>query len=167
MSEKTVAHRFEVLCQITRAQHFAWRAAVVELCPDVDPTAVVDKMWELTGQQTGASYARRIDESEPLAPQVAASIAWSSDCMGEDAVVEIGASADEAFVRHSDCPWFHWHKKLDLLAEDRPGCDVWFQTTVARLNEELGTSLRVETLSTLPDGDDCCLRRFWSDPATP
>ncbi len=163
MSEQSVEQRFDVLCQITRAQHFAWRAAVHQMCPDVTTSDVVDRMWELTGEQTGAAYAKRIDSSRPLAVQVAESIAWSSDCMGEDAVVEPGTDAHEAFVRHSDCPWFHWHKRLDLLAEDRPGCDAWFQRTVGKVNEKLGTSLRVETLEALPDGDGCCLRRFWVD----
>ena len=161
MSEATLKHRFDVLCQITRAQHFAWRAAVADLCPDVDPAKVVDRMWELTGEQTGAAYGARLDVTQPLSAQVAASIVWSSDCMGEDAVVEIGSGADEAFVRHDDCPWFHWHRRLDLLAEDRPGCDAWFQSTVDRINRQHGTALQVETLSALPDGDSCCRRRFW------
>ena len=167
MSEDNLAHRFEVLCQITRAQHFAWRAAVVDLCPDIDAARVVDRMWELTGEQTGASYAKRLDGSKPLAQQVAASIIWSSDCMGEDAVVETGEGTDEAFVRHDDCPWFHWHKRLGLLAEDRPGCDLWFQTTTEQINRRLGTSLMVETLKALPDGDNCCLRRFWVEQDQP
>jgi hypothetical protein len=167
MTEESVSRKFDILCQITRAQHFAWRAAVVELCPDVDPTEVVDKMWELTGQQTGSAYAKRLKLDEPLAKQVAASIVWSSDCMGEDAVVETGPGEDEAFVRHSDCPWFHWHKRLDLLSEDRPGCDAWFQSTVDKVNEVHGTSLKVETTAALPDGDSCCRRRFWVErPAT-
>ena len=161
MADLPVERKFAVLCQITRAQHFAWRDAVVQLCPDVDPVAVVDKMWEITGQYTGGSYAKRLDRDQPLAPQVAASVAWSSQCMGEDAVVEIAEGGKEAFLRHRGCPWFEWHQQRDLLAEDRPGCDVWFQATVALINEELGTDLKVETLSSLPDGDDCCLRRFW------
>ncbi len=160
MSDKVLQHRFDILCQITRAQHFAWRQAVVELCPDADPAAVADRMWELTGVQTGASYAKRIDTDAPVAAQVARSIVWSSKCMGEDAEVEAG-EGDEAFVRHADCPWFHWHKKLGLLEEDQPGCDAWFQTTVKHLNQRCGTTLQVETLKSLPDGDDCCLRRFW------
>ncbi len=167
MIEDKLAHRFEILCQITRAQHFAWRAAVVDLCPDVDAAHVVDRMWELIGAQTGAAYAKRLDKSQPLAQQVAASIVWSSDCMGEDAVVETGDGADEAFVRHDDCPWLHWHRRLDLLAEDRPGCDAWFQATAERINETLGTKLQVETLKTLPDGDECCLRRFWVEQNQP
>ncbi|MBW2453561.1 MAG: hypothetical protein JRI68_03575 [Deltaproteobacteria bacterium] len=160
MTDKSLQHRFDVLCQITRAQHFAWRQAVADLCPEVDTARVVDKMWERTGEQTGAAYARRIDKSEPLAKQVAASIVWSSACMGEDAHVEAGVG-DEAFVVHADCPWFHWHKRLDLLSEDRPGCDVWFQTTLERVNSELGTCVRCETTESLPDGDECCRRRFW------
>ncbi|MDP6946640.1 MAG: hypothetical protein QF464_20995 [Myxococcota bacterium] len=164
MTDESLTHRFEILCQITRAQHFAWRAAVAEVCPDVDPVAVVDRMWELTGEQTGASYARRLDPSEPLATQVAESIAWSSRCMGETATVEPGEGGrDEAFVRHTGCPWFDWHRRLDLLAEDRPGCDAWFRTTVERINERLGTALQVETLEALPDGDACCLRRLWTE----
>jgi hypothetical protein len=80
--------------------------------------------------------------------------------MGEDVSVEQG-DGDEAFVRHRDCPWFHWHKRLDLLAEDRPGCDAWFGTVVDRINEALGTSIRIETTSALPDGGRCCHRRIW------
>jgi hypothetical protein len=151
--------RFDALCQITRAQHFAWREAVAELCPGVDPAEVVGKMWEITGRQTAQAYLKRLDASRPLAPQVAASIAWSSQCMGEDAHVE--TSGDEAFVRHEACPWFDWHSRLGLLAEDRPGCDLWFRTTVDEINRALGTKLRVETLGTLPDGDAGCVRRFW------
>jgi Flp pilus assembly protein TadG len=78
-------HRFGTLCQITRAQHFAWRQAVAAMFPDTDPARVVLKMWEVTGQQTAASYLKRLDPDQPLAPQVAQSIAWSSQCMGEDA----------------------------------------------------------------------------------
>ena len=160
MSEKPVNKEFDILCQITRAQHFAWREAVAEVIPEAEMPAVVDRMWEITGKQTGASYAKRIDTSAPIAPQIAKSIVWSSKCMGEDAEVELGEKG-EAFVRHADCPWYHWHKRKDLLAEDRPGCDMWFKTTVSQVNQELGTEVNVETLEALPDGGSCCLRRFW------
>jgi len=153
--------RFDALCQIARAQHFAWREAVAETCPGVDPRAVVEKMWEITGRQTAAAYLKRLDPARPLAPQVAAAVAWSSQCMGEDARVETPGEGDEAFVRHEACPWFDWHTRLGLLAEDRPGCDRWFQTTVDEINRALGTKLRVATLGTLPDGDAACVRRFW------
>ena len=161
MESFPVAKKFAVLAQIARAQHFAWRNAVKELCPDVDPAAVALKMWEITGRQTAAAYLERIDRAWPLAPQVAQSIVWSSRCMGEDAALDMDGKKGEAFVRHADCPWFHWHKRLGLLAEDRAGCDCWFATTVDEINRALGTKLRVETLATLPDGDPACVRRFW------
>lgn len=156
-----VEKRFAVLCEITRAQHFAWREAVEGACPGALPTDVVLKMWEHTGRDTARAYLKRLDPQRPLAPQVAACIAWSSHCMGEDAKVEPGKGEDEAYVRHTDCPWVHWHRRLDLLAEDRPGCDAWFRSTVDEVNRALGTELRTETLETLPEGAPSCLRRLW------
>ena len=162
MDEPSLETRFRVLCEIVRAQHFAWREAVRELCPGVDPAVVGKRMWKITGAQTAQAYLKRIDPARPLAPQVAASIVWSSRCMGEDAHLEVTPGKDEAFVRHADCPWVHGHKRRGLLAEDRPGCDTWFVSTVDEINRALGTRLRVETLGTLPDGDGSCLRRFWN-----
>ena len=132
-------------------------------CPGVDPRKLVDTMWEITGEQTGESYARRLDPAAPLAEQVAASIVWSSRCMGETARVESGARPGEALIRHDACPWHVWHEKRGLLAEDRPGCDAWFEATLRTINEKLGVKLRFETLSALPDGGDCCLRRIWQE----
>jgi hypothetical protein len=160
MADIPVDKKFAVLCEITRAQHFAWHEAVRQLCPGADLAAVVNRMWELTGAETGRAYLKRLDSSKPLAPQVAASIVWSSQCMGEDATLEPGAG-DEAFVRHRDCPWLHWHRRLGLLGEDRPGCDLWFAATVRTVNAALGSKLRCETREALPDGGSCCLRRFW------
>lgn len=157
-----IEKRFEVLCDIVRAQHFAWREAALALAPDLDPQALCIKMWEITGVQTARAYLKRLDPQKPLAAQVAQSIAWSSVCMGEDTVVELG-DGDEAFVRHNDCPWFHRHKRLGLLAEDRPGCDAWFAATIAEINRALGTKIRLETKCALPEGGDCCLRRIWVD----
>jgi hypothetical protein len=165
MADIAVEKRFSVLCQITRSQHFAWRRAVCEVAPEVDPEAVVQRMWEVTGHQTGDAYLKRIDTSKPLSGQIARSIAWSSQCMGEDAQATVGdGAADEAWVRHEDCPWVHWHRREGLLAEDRPGCDAWFQSTVDHVNTTLGTRLKVETLEALPDGGSCCLRRLWVEP---
>jgi hypothetical protein len=161
MGDIPVEKKFAILCEITRAQHFAWHEAVKQMCPDADVAAVTDKMWEITGHETAKAYIKRLNKEKPLAPQMASSIVWSSQCMGEAATVEITEGKDEAFVRHADCPWFHWHKRLDLLAEDRPGCDLWFQTAVEDVNKALGTKLKVETTEALPDGDPCCLRRFW------
>ncbi len=160
--DEPIDKRFAVLCEIVRAQHFAWRQAAAELCPEVDPAEVVHRMWDLTGRQTAAAYLRRLDPAEPLAPQVAESIAWSSRCMGEDALVEPG-EGDEAYVRHRDCPWKRWHEKNGVLGECRPGCDSWFGATLATVNEKLGARLRFETLEALPEGGPSCLRRLWTE----
>ncbi|MBI5481168.1 MAG: L-2-amino-thiazoline-4-carboxylic acid hydrolase [Deltaproteobacteria bacterium] len=153
--------KFAVLCEIARAQHFAWHEAVRQTCPGADLAKIVDRMWELSGHDTAKAYLKRLDKTKPLAPQVASSIVWSSQCMGEAATLEVTEGKDEAFVRHADCPWFHWHQRTGLLAEDRPGCDVWFQTIVKDVNQALGTQVRVETQEALPDGGSCCLRRFF------
>ncbi len=161
MADLPVEKRFAVLCEIARAQHFAWHEAVRQMCPGADLAKIVDRMWELSGHDTAKAYLKRLDKTKPLAAQVASSIVWSSQCMGEAATLETGPGKDEAFVRHADCPWFHWHKRLGLLPEDRPGCDIWFQTIVRDVNEKLGTRLQVATLEALPDGGSCCLRRFF------
>jgi len=155
------ADKFAVLCKIARAQHFAWREAVVELHGEAEAASVVQRMWEVTGRGTGAAYAPRLDTDRPLAPQVAKSVVWSSQCMGEDAHLDVSEDGQEAFVRHEACPWLDWHQRLGLLEEDRSGCDCWFATTVDGINRKLGTALRVETLSALPSGDAACVRRFW------
>ena len=162
-----VEKRFAILVEICRASHFAWREAVLRRCPDADVQAVVNEMWDITGVQTAEAYLRRLDPSKGLPEQVAASVAWSSRCMGEDARVEPGSAPGEFLVRHDSCPWHRWHEKRGLLAEDRPGCDRWFEATVRTINEKLGTKLRFETLSALPEGGDCCLRRFWQDETGP
>ncbi len=155
-----IEQRFEVLCEIVRAQHFAWREAALALAPHLDPQELVNKMWEITGVQTAKAYLKRLDPKKPLALQVAQFIAWSSICMGEEVTVEEG-QRDEAFVKHVDCPWYHWHERLDLLKEDQPGCDRWFFTAVAEINKALGTNIEIETKCSLPEGGDCCLRRIW------
>jgi len=154
-----VEKRFKVLVEINRASHFAWREAALRLCPDVDAGKLVNEMWKITGEQTADAYLERLDPDGDLAHQFAASIVWSSQCMGEDAVLEAGEG--EWFVTHEGCPWHRWHEKLGLLHEDRPGCDAWFAATIARINEKLGTKLRFETQSALPDGDAACRRRIW------
>jgi hypothetical protein len=153
--------RFKVLCEITRAQHFAWRQAVAEMCPDVDPERVVDRMWIITGHETARAYLKRIDPEKPLPMQIAKSMVWSSECMGEDAVIEEGKDETEAFVIHKHCPWFLWHKRLNLLQEDQPGCDAWFETTLVDVNRALNTNVKIQTLHSLPEGAEECRRRIW------
>jgi hypothetical protein len=158
-----VEKKFKILTEINRASHFAWREAALKCCPGLDAQKVVNEMWDITGVQTGEAYAKRLDPSGDVPKQFAASIAWSSQCMGEDAHLEEGPGPGEYFVKHRGCPWHTWHQRLGLLSEDRPGCDRWFEATIRTINEKLGTKLRFETLSALPDGDDCCLRRIWED----
>ena len=165
MTDTPIEKRFTILCEIVRAQHFAWYEAVRQRCPDVDAADVLARMWEITGHQTAKAYLKRVDRSKALAPQIAAGIVWSSQSMGEDAAVETSADTagakDEAFVRHTDCPWYRWHQKQGLTEHDQPGCDLWFRTVIDDVNQTLGTKLCVETLETLPAGQACCLRRLW------
>lgn len=163
MAELPVDKKFKVLSDITRAQHFAWHAAMRGLCPDSDPMRATLRMWEISGEQTALAYLKRIDPAAPLAKQLAESIVWSSQCMGEDAQFEAGQHATESYVRHRACPWFDWHRRMELVHEDRPGCDMWFQSMVKTINRELGASLQVETLETIPDGCSSCLRRLWTE----
>ena len=154
--------KFEILVEIARASHFAWREAALRCCPGLDPRQLVGEMWDITGVKTAEAYVKRLDPAGDLPRQVAASIVWSSQCMGEDARLEIGEQG-ECFVKHEACPWHRWHEGQGLLAEDRPGCDRWFESTLRTINEKLGTRLRFETLSTLPEGGDCCRRRIWEE----
>lgn len=156
-----IEKKFNILSQITRAQHFAWRSAVEDMFPDADMEAVVNRMWQITGVETGKSYLRRIDPGRPLPEQVAASIVWSSESMGECAELVKGGNDSEAFVKHTGCPWFDWHKRLGLLPEDQPGCDNWFRALLETVNRELGTELKFETIESLPEGGDSCLRRIY------
>ncbi len=163
--EIPIEKRFRILCEITRAQHFAWREAALTLAPDLDPQLLVNKMWEITGIETAKAFLERIDPARPLTMQVAECIVRSSICMGEDATAEPG-EGDEAFVRHTGCPWFDWHQRKGLLAEDQPGCDTWFGTTVSEINKTLGSHLQLETQCSLPAGGGCCLRRIWNQEAS-
>lgn len=163
MADLPPQKKFEVLCEITRAQHFAWHAAVRKVCPDVDPMKVTMEMWRVTGDQTGAAYARKMDKKLPIAPQIAESICWSSACMGEDASVEKGATEREAFVVHRACPWQRWHERNGLVKEDRPGCDEWFRATIEVVNKATGANVKFETLESLPEGGATCRRRLWDE----
>jgi hypothetical protein len=161
MSDLPPQKKLEILSEITRAQHFAWHAAVRRICPEVDPMRVTMEMWRLTGDETGAAYVRKIDRRLPIAPQIASSICWSSECMGEDAVALRGANEKEAFVVHRGCPWKRWHERMKLEHEDRPGCDEWFRATIATVNAALGSNVTFETLESMPEGGATCRRRIW------
>ena len=152
----TTDQKFKTLCQITRAAHFEWRKTFIEMFPDMDPREAVLKYWEIVGHDTAKAYLKQIDETEPVAPQIAQLIVDSSLAMGEDA--RVTTEADEVYFEHLECPWFTWHKKNDALAEDQPGCDCWIATLLKDINEALGTRITFETLSSLPNGDASCKR---------
>jgi len=155
----TIEEKFKILCSITRAAHFEWREAFIRMNPDMNPTDAVMQYWKIVGHDTAKAFLKKIKPEEPVIPQLAQMIVDSSLAMGEDAQLDIRHNT-EAHVKHNACPWFEWHKRKDALSEDRPGCDCWFQTIVQDVNESLSTQIKVETLSTLPDGDEHCIRRF-------
>lgn len=148
----------QTMWQIHRAAHFAWRRAALALNPGLDPLSLVIAYWAEVGKDSGRAWARQIDRTKPAAPQVAALIASVSQIMGEDAV------ATEDGVIHRACPWADWHKKMNAVAEDRPGCDAWFASAIDTVNAALGTKIRFETLSSLPEGGSTCTRRLWEEP---
>jgi hypothetical protein len=159
--EIPVEKKFHVLSEIVRASHFEWLRAVKALAPQLDEAELVREYWQEVGRDTAQAYLPHIDREKPLPEQVARSFSFSSQCMGEDCGVKPGKDENEYFAEHTACPWFERHKKEGKPELDLPGCDAWLQAVVAGINEELGSNLRVETLKSLPDGDDVCLRRFW------
>lgn len=163
MSEIPVEKKFKMLAQITRACHFEMRQAALELCPDMDRMEFIKRYWEIVGEDTAPGYLKQIDKSKPLAPQYAKNFAFSAQVMGEDSYVEDGSNEKEAFVKTDDCPYYHWHKRYNLLDEDQPGCDMWIESFVKILNKELGANVKWETQASLPNGDPQCIRRFWED----
>jgi hypothetical protein len=160
-ADQPVEKKFKILIEICRASHFAWREAVTKICPEADPREVVEEMWRITGVQTAEAYLKRLDPSGDLPRQVAESVVWSSLCMGEAARVESAGKEGEYLVLHDSCPWHRWHARMELLEEDRPGCDRWFESMIALINDKLGRKVRFETICALPEGDDACVRRIW------
>ncbi len=155
----TTEQKFNALCLITRASHFEWREAFIKMFPNIDPKEAVLKYWEIVGHDTAKAYLRRIDRTKPVAPQIAKMIVNSSLAMGESAEMTEEINGKIRLV-HSACPWYDWHKKYDALEEDQSGCDCWLQTIVKDVNQELGTQIQVETISSLPNGDNNCTRIF-------
>ncbi len=155
--------RFELLANIMRASHFEWRRAALATNPQPDPEALIRRYWEEVGRDTAAFYLRKIDPAGDVARQVADLFVGSSVAMGEDAEYA-GTDGDGCHLaRHNACPWFDWHKREGLLAEDRLGCDHWLATVVDEVNRALGAKVRFQTVEALPDGGTQCLRRFWQE----
>jgi hypothetical protein len=155
----TLEQKFNLLSQITRASHFEWREAFIKMFPDLDPAEAVMNYWEIVGRDTARAFLKRIDRDKLVAPQIAEMIVNSSLAMGESAEM-VQENDGKVRLVHGACPWYDWHKKYDALEEDQPGCDCWFQTIVKDINQELNTHVSVETLSSLPAGDENCTRIF-------
>jgi len=160
------AKKFEALAAIMRASHFEWRRAALALSPDVEPFELIKRYWEEVGKDTAKFYLKKIDPARDLGEQMAELFVSSSVVMGEDAEVLAKNADGQSQARHNDCPWYHWHKREDLLAEDQPGCDYFIQVVVDEINAALGRSLRFATDEALPAGGGCCWRRFWEEEAS-
>lgn len=161
MEKPPLQKKLDILSQIHRASHFQWLRAAKALCPQVDERELVVRYWTEVGHETARNYLKHIDPDGPLPRQIAENCVFSSVCMGEDAILVEGKDDKEAFVQHNGCPWFEWHKRMDRLDQDQPGCDKWIEIFMADINQELGTKINWETIKSLPHGDDVCLRRFW------
>ena len=155
----SLEQRFKALCQINRASFFEWRETLVKMFPEKSPLEAVLQYWEIVGHDTAKAYIRKVDGEKPVASQIAEMIVDSSLSMGESARVVQDAD-DHVRVIHDICPWNDWYKKYDALEEDQPGCDCWFKTIVADFNQTLGTDIEVETVCSLPNGDERCERVF-------
>ena len=44
-SDMPFEKRFNVLCDISRAKHFAWLEAALAIAADLDPQQLVNNMW--------------------------------------------------------------------------------------------------------------------------
>lgn len=154
--------KFHMLSQIQRKSHFEWLEAAMHFAKDgTTELEVVKKFWEIVGRDTAPGYLRHIDPDKPLPRQIAECFVFSSQSMGEDAVLVDGEGENESFARHNGCPWYDWHERLGKMDQDLPGCEAWLESFMAAINKELGTNVKWETVKSLPAGDDVCLRRFW------
>ena len=158
-----IEKKYAVLATIMRASHFQWRRAALAFNPNIDPARLVNRYWEEVGKDTAQYYVRQIDPAGDVAEQFTALFVSSSVVMGEDAEVIDKSAEGRAQMRHNSCPWYDWHQREGLLAEDLVGCNHFLQVVVDDVNAALGTSLRFETVESLPEGGSCCLRQFWEE----
>lgn len=153
--------KINLLSNIMRASHFEWRRAALALNPDLDPKDLVRQFWTEVAADTAKFYVRNMDPKGDVARQFAELFVGSSQAMDEDCTYTGTDAKGCHTVAHTDCPWFHWHKKLDLLDEDQFGCDLWLEKTADEVNATLGTNIRFATEETIPAGGAACRRRFW------
>jgi hypothetical protein len=157
-----IEKKFNMLSQIQRMSHFEWLQAAMHFAkPGTTELELVKKFWEIVGHDTSKGYIKHMDTKKPLPRQIAENFVFSSRSMGEDAVLVEGENDKESFAQHNGCPWFDWHKRLNKLDQDQPGCDMWLEAFMDDINKKFGTKVKWATTKSIPKGDKICLRRFW------
>jgi hypothetical protein len=158
--------KFEALGNITRATWFEWREAAIETArPEFTPMDLVLKAWEVVGHDTAKAYFPALDvSSDTYIKDIAQAIVNSSTMMGEDAKLVPGENENEIYVQWDRCPWPEFARRYGApMEEDVAGCDMWFKTVIADINELFNTDVKLETLKAIPRGERVCLRRIsWS-----
>jgi hypothetical protein len=155
--------KFEALGNITRATWFEWReAAIATARPEFTPMDLVLKAWEVVGHDTAKAYFPTLDvSSDTYIKDIAQAIVNSSTMMGEDAKLVPGENENEIYVQWDRCPWPEFARRYGApMEEDVQGCDMWFKTVVADINELFNTDVKLETLKAIPRGERVCLRRI-------
>jgi len=128
-----------------------WRRAALESGGEEKARQMELRFWELVGEGTAEAY-RRLNPASLKA--IVDLIARSSAIMGEE--VTTREEGNTCFLVHSACPWPESYRASGLGGSCRPGCDRWFASTLAALDD----GYQVETLSSLADGDTTCTRQF-------
>jgi hypothetical protein len=163
---RTLYRKFEMLGAIERATWYEWRQCALEFAKEgTDPLDLVLRAWEIVGHDTAKGYFGALDKSKgpkEFVTSIAKCIVMSSTMMGEDAKVVPSDNEKEVFVRWDRCPWPEFARRFGAsMEEDVLGCDKWFQTVIADINEVFNTNVRLETQKAIPRGDCQCLRRIW------
>jgi len=161
----TLRRMLDMMMGIDHASHFEWREAALACArPELKPMDIALKYWEIVGHDTAKAYFYALNASSPtFEKDVARAITVSALAMGEDTKFIEGRTPKEAWVRWDRCPWREWHRRYNAVEECRPGCDKWMEAIINDLNIFFGKNLRWATLRALPEGDDCCLRRIWTE----
>lgn len=160
---KKLLSKFDALGNITRATWYEWREAALSFLPaGTNPTELVLKAWEVVGHDTAKAYFTALDKSKPtFLRDIAKCIVNSSTMMGETAKIVDGKTPDEVYIQWDRCPWPEFARRYGAsMEEDVLGCDKWFQTVIADVNELFNTKVKLETLNAIPRGEKVCVRRL-------
>ena len=86
-----IEKKFHMLSQIQRMSHFEWLKTAMHFAKEgTTELDVVKKFWETVGHDTVPGYLKHIDPDKPLPRQIAENFVFSSQSMGEDAVLVEG-----------------------------------------------------------------------------